>query len=132
MLKKTTFFYPWSPVDKLCLSWRTWLTLTFSIASAYFCFCPAKAASETDLQDEEGRKIRYIGNRQTYKLHRLTCPYRLVMRAELEKKFVCRAAAIQESFIPCRYCLPPVWKSVRGRVMLQKNDYPMEAAKEKN
>lgn len=110
-----------SATPNLLSAGRISLILAINIALAYFsyfCTHPARASLQTDLQDEDGNKIRYVGNRQTLKFHRLTCPYRLIMREKLEKNFACRSAATNENFRPCRYCLPPFWKKVKGKVLL--------------
>lgn len=60
--------------------------------------------------------VKYIGNSESRKFHRPSCPYACIMAHSKRVRFFYRRQAIACGHIPCRYCLPPVWKVVRARL----------------
>jgi len=60
--------------------------------------------------------VKYIGNSESRKFHRPSCPYACIMAHSKRVRFYYRRQAVACGHIPCRYCLPPVWKVVRARL----------------
>lgn len=71
-------------------------------------------AQETNLI--RTRLYKYIGNGLSLKFHRPSCPFAKVMGREHRIFFKFRRDAVESAFLPCRYCLPPNWKSVSLKI----------------
>ncbi len=63
------------------------------------------------------RYYKYIGNCFSTKFHRPSCPFAKVMNRSHRVFFRFRRDAIESAYMPCRYCLPPNWKSVSCKVL---------------
>lgn len=77
---------------------------------------------EQPLEQAESRLIasryyKYIGNGFSGKFHRPSCPFAKVMGRSHRIFFRFRRDAIESTFVPCRYCLPPTWKSVSCKLL---------------
>lgn len=69
-------------------------------------------------QPQENREdYKYLGNIVSLKFHRPGCPYGQIMARPKRIFFQYRYQAIEQGFKPCRFCLPPVWKTVRARLI---------------
>ena len=62
-------------------------------------------------------QIKYVGNSFSLKFHRPSCPFAKAMFDGNLVLFPFRHNAIESGYAPCRYCLPPHWKSVSGQVI---------------
>lgn len=60
---------------------------------------------------------KYVGNRFSHKFHRPSCPFAQLMSGGNVEYFCYRKQAIEQGFKPCRYCLPPWWKSVNATII---------------
>lgn len=63
------------------------------------------------------RYYKYIGNGSSGKFHRPSCPFAKVMGRSRRIFFRFRRDAIESTFVPCRYCLPPSWRSVSCKLL---------------
>ncbi|MBS1953082.1 MAG: hypothetical protein JST89_02790 [Cyanobacteria bacterium SZAS-4] len=72
--------------------------------------------------------IKYWGNSFSLKFHRPSCPFAKAMSAHHVMFFNFRRQAIDSGQVPCRYCLPPNWTTVRASLWhpaeLSKKDLP--------
>ncbi|MBI2811535.1 MAG: hypothetical protein HYX67_12020 [Candidatus Melainabacteria bacterium] len=73
--------------------------------------------------------IKYWGNSFSLKFHRPSCPFAKAMSAHHVMFFNFRRQAVDSGQVPCRYCLPPNWTTVRASIWhpaeLSKLDSPM-------
>lgn len=60
---------------------------------------------------------KYIGNSFSFKFHRPSCPFAKAMWRGHVIRFEYRKQAIDAGQKPCRYCLPPYWKSVGAKIL---------------
>lgn len=60
---------------------------------------------------------KYIGNSFSGKFHRPSCKFAKVMSVKHVCLFHFRRQAIDDGQIPCRYCLPPTWKTIKARLL---------------
>jgi hypothetical protein len=67
--------------------------------------------------DEKSPIYKYIGNSSSFKFHRPSCPFARAMWRGHIIKFHYRKQAIDAGQKPCRYCLPPFWKSVGAKIL---------------
>lgn len=58
--------------------------------------------------------VKYWGNSFSLKFHRPSCPFAKAMSAHHVMFFNFRKQAVENGQVPCRYCLPPSWTSVRA------------------
>lgn len=63
---------------------------------------------------------KYIGNSFSFKFHRPSCPFAKAMWRGHVLRFQYRKQAIDAGQKPCRYCLPPYWKSVGAKILKQE------------
>ncbi len=77
---------------------------------------PAGADEAID-RVETAQPIKYIGNAESHKFHRPSCPFARIMALNKRVAFYYRRQAVASGNVPCRYCLPPVWTVVRGRIL---------------
>lgn len=70
-------------------------------------------------QEDEFNQLpyKYIGNSFSGKFHRPSCKFAKVMSVKHVCLFHFRRQAIDDGQIPCRYCLPPTWKTVKARLL---------------
>jgi len=61
--------------------------------------------------------IKYWGNSFSLKFHRPSCPFAKAMSAHHVMFFNFRKQAIDSGQVPCRYCLPPNWTTVRATIL---------------
>ncbi len=57
---------------------------------------------------------KYVGNTFSSKFHRPSCPFAQAMNVRHVLLFHFRCQAIAAGQVPCRYCLPPIWKTVKA------------------
>ena len=60
---------------------------------------------------------KYVGNSFSGKFHRPGCPFARAMSPTHVLLFHFRAQAVSAGQTPCRYCLPPVWRSTRVKLL---------------
>ncbi|HEY9787609.1 MAG TPA: hypothetical protein V6D17_19635 [Candidatus Obscuribacterales bacterium] len=60
---------------------------------------------------------KYVGNVESLKFHRPSCPFARCMSVRRMILFHFRKEAIAQEQKPCRYCLPPDWKSVSAVIL---------------
>jgi hypothetical protein len=60
---------------------------------------------------------KYVGNLFSLKFHRPSCPFARAMWRGNIIRFQYRKQAIEAGQKPCRYCLPPNWKSVGASIL---------------
>lgn len=105
------------------------------LAIALVCVIPqASAGNETDRRQTDSSEqsalilpensqppVKYIGNAESHKFHRPSCPFARIMAPNKRMPFFYRCQAIASGHLPCRYCLPPIWTTVRGSVLSPLN-----------
>ena len=69
-------------------------------------------------------EYKYYGNSFSNKFHRPWCPFSQAMNIRHVIPFHFRYQAIAQGLKPCRYCLPPVWKSVQCRLLKANVNIP--------
>lgn len=67
--------------------------------------------------DDHKPVYKYVGNSFSFKFHRPSCPFARAMWRGHVVKFQYRKQAIDAGQKPCRYCLPPYWKSVGAKIL---------------
>jgi hypothetical protein len=67
---------------------------------------------------------KYVGNMDSGKFHRPSCPYAKVMNRIRKRFFHFRHEATDLGQVPCRYCLPPIVRSVRASIRPEQDDQP--------
>ncbi len=100
----------------------------FSVALlSALSFVPAAIAQQQDTTRPE-YPIKYWGNSFSLKFHRPSCPFAKAMSAHHVMFFNFRRQAVDSGQVPCRYCLPPNWTTVRATLWhpaeLPKKDLP--------
>ncbi len=65
----------------------------------------------------ESLPYKYVGNNFSHKFHRPSCPFAKAMDVEHVELFHFRKEAIDAGQSPCRYCLPPYWKTVQSKLI---------------
>lgn len=78
---------------------------------------PCQKESYSNQSQENREDYKYLGNVVSLKFHRPGCPYGQIMARPKRIFFQYRYQAIEQGFKPCRFCLPPVWKTVRARLI---------------
>lgn len=71
--------------------------------------------------------VKYWGNSFSLKFHRPSCPFAQAMSANHVIFFNFRKEAVEAGQVPCRYCLPPTWNSVKA-VLLNPAHQPSSPA----
>lgn len=72
----------------------------------------------TEQQDADAEPIyKYVGNSFSFKFHRPSCRFANAMWKKHRLFFQFRKQAIDAGQKPCRYCLPPEWKSVDAKLL---------------
>ncbi|HEY9712612.1 MAG TPA: hypothetical protein V6C72_04035, partial [Chroococcales cyanobacterium] len=61
--------------------------------------------------------IKYVGNNFSLKFHRPSCPFAQAMNAMHVNLYHFRRQAVSAGMVPCRYCLPPWWTTVRAQIL---------------
>ncbi|MBA3859921.1 MAG: hypothetical protein C0507_23675 [Cyanobacteria bacterium PR.3.49] len=79
--------------------------------------CYADESSDRIRVEPECLPVKYIGNAETHKFHRPSCPFARIMAFNKRVEFHYRSQAVACAHIPCRYCLPKVWTTVRARLL---------------
>ncbi|PZM79177.1 MAG: hypothetical protein DKT66_22105 [Candidatus Melainabacteria bacterium] len=90
-------------------------------ASCVSCDSSSVALPESELP------VKYIGNSQSHKFHRPSCPFARIMAPNKRMQFYFRRQAVGYGQKPCRYCLPAVWRVVRARLLT-----PLDSEKAKS
>jgi hypothetical protein len=67
---------------------------------------------------------KYYGHKVSHKFHRPTCPFGMCISQRNLVLFHFRKEAIEAHFVPCKYCLPPVWWTVHGVILPNKDGCP--------
>ncbi len=80
-------------------------------------FSPSASVSPSK-EEATSLPIKYIGNAESHKFHRPSCPFARIMALNKRVEFHYRTQAVGCGHVPCRYCLPPVWTVVRGRLLV--------------
>ncbi len=75
------------------------------------------ATSESDSSTTTDLPYKYVGNTFSLKFHRPSCVFARAMSAGRVELFHFRRQAVEAGMQPCRYCLPPDWKTVRAVVV---------------
>lgn len=88
------------------------VALTF-FAAAGSVLLPAMADDKADEQPV----YKYTGNLFSLKFHRPSCKFARAMWREHVIRFQYRKQAVDAGQKPCRYCLPPDWKSVDSKIV---------------
>jgi hypothetical protein len=72
--------------------------------------------------------IKYLGNCFSGKFHRPSCKFGKAISASHVALFNFRWQAVQSGQVPCRYCLPPTWTSVKAVILsnplINKESHP--------
>ncbi len=89
---------------------------------AWFEFNRTVSAQETLRAVEEPLPYKYYGNSFSHKFHRPSCPFGMCISKSHLVRFHFRKEAIEAHFVPCKYCLPPIWWSVHGVILQPKED----------
>lgn len=71
--------------------------------------------------------VKYIGNAESHKFHKPSCPFARVMATNKRVEFHFRCQAVACGNVPCRYCLPQIWTVVRGSILT-----PLEPSTERS
>jgi hypothetical protein len=79
--------------------------------------CPPSTHESPPVDPPTRLAIKYIGNAESHKFHRPSCPFARIMALNKRVEFNYRSQAVACGHVPCRYCLPPVWTVVRGRLL---------------
>lgn len=79
--------------------------------------------------DEAQPIYKYTGNLFSKKFHRPSCPFARAMWRQNVIRFQHRKQAVDAGQKPCRYCLPPTWKSVGARILKAPPAQEIEDAK---
>jgi Metal binding domain of Ada len=61
--------------------------------------------------------FKYVGNTFSSKFHRPSCPFAKCMSSYHLVFFEHRHDATDRGFTPCKYCLPPDWKTVHAVIL---------------
>lgn len=77
--------------------------------------CPSPTSESASVDSPS--PIKYIGNAESHKFHRPSCPFARIMSLNKQVGFHYRSQAVASGHVPCRYCLPAVWTVVRGRLI---------------
>jgi hypothetical protein len=86
---------------------------------------PVLPASISPTPTSETLPIKYWGNSFSLKFHRPSCPFAKAMSAHHVMFFNFRRQAVDSGQVPCRYCLPPNWTTVRASIW-----HPAELSKQ--
>ncbi|MDZ4832217.1 MAG: hypothetical protein SGJ27_00295 [Candidatus Melainabacteria bacterium] len=76
-----------------------------------------KNVSALPQESNEQPIYKYVGNLFSLKFHRPSCKFARVMWRQHVIRFQYRKQAIDAGQKPCRYCLPPNWKSVEAKIL---------------
>jgi hypothetical protein len=68
---------------------------------------------------------KYVGNNFSGKFHRPSCKFARAMNVDHVIFFHFRQDAISAGQQPCRYCLPPVWLTVKAKILGAKEEEPL-------
>ncbi len=84
------------------------------------------ATAQTSYENAVEQPIyKYTGNSFSQKFHRPSCKFARAMWRGHVVRFQYRKQAIDAGQKPCRYCLPPDWKTVGAKIM-GKGGVPIE------
>jgi len=61
--------------------------------------------------------VKYVGNNESRKFHRPSCPFARVMSYRKRVQFYFRRQAVACGHKPCRYCLPQIWTVCRAKIL---------------
>ena len=100
------------------LSWPSASCLAQSASSASSA-SSVSTVSPATTDTSETLPFKYTGNLITHKFHRPRCPFCRVMAEAKRQPFHFRCQAIEQGYLPCRYCLPPIWTTVRATIHVQ-------------
>jgi hypothetical protein len=97
-------------------------TGNWTVATLALVLALCGPAGAQDQGDGDDKPYKYTGNLYSHKFHRPSCPYCRVMAIYKRTRFHFRHQAVAAGYVPCRYCLPPVWTTVRAVIKCQDND----------
>jgi len=90
---------------------------TAVIVSSWGALAAFLYAAACQAQSNSQPVYKYTGNAFSLKFHRPSCPFAKVMWKRNIVRFEYRKQAIDAGQKPCRYCLPPDWKSVGASIL---------------
>ncbi len=93
----------------------TWLIL----ADTRTALADFRDETNTNKSNYQRLKYKYLGNKESLKFHRFSCPYAICMSRCRRKYFFYRLDAIKADYSPCRYCLPKRWTSTQVVLLKQ-------------
>ncbi len=67
----------------------------------------AEQAASTTAKADEKKTVRYVGNSESKKYHKLSCDYAKKISKENRVEFSTMADAKKAGYEPCKICLPP-------------------------
>jgi Metal binding domain of Ada len=76
-----------------------------------------KPANDVGDENQTPMPFKYVGNKFSSKFHRPSCPFAKAISSGHLIFFEHRHDAIDQGFQPCRYCLPPDWKTVHAVIL---------------
>jgi hypothetical protein len=85
---------------------------------------PREIAGDAPKDSPPVETIKYWGNKQSLKFHRPRCPFYRVMAEARRIPFHFRKDAISSGYMPCNYCLPQTWTTVRATFYTSKPEAP--------
>lgn len=83
-----------------------------------------QALTDAKRESNASAIIKYVGNTGSHIFHRPSCPFAQAMDPGHRVSFRFRHDAIDRDFVPCRYCLPPVWLSVHAVLLIKPKRSP--------
>lgn len=89
------------------------LVLLFLLAAP----AAAGGANDSALAKASDLPVKYIGNAESHKFHRPSCPFARIMALNKRVSYHFRCEAVACGNVPCRYCLPPVWTTVKASII---------------
>lgn len=96
-------------------------TITLIASMSIFLYVTAPAFCNPEQQEQprpaDELPYKYVGHNESHKFHRPSCPFARVMSVKHLELFHFRKEAVQAGYMPCRYCLPPWWKSCHVRIV---------------
>lgn len=89
------------------------------------------SALAPDAIDKSDLPYKYWGNSFSGKFHRPSCPFGKAMNTSHLELYHFRCEAVASGKTPCRYCLPPTWRSVSCVLLKPKSNSAVNMADHK-
>lgn len=77
----------------------------------------ASTAPPAPVAVDQPLPYKYVGNNFSGKFHRPSCLFAKAMSARHACLFHFRKQAVGAGQVPCRWCLPPNWTTVRAKIL---------------